>query len=403
MEIKNFDSGILLDELEKCFSDPEIEELARSSKFIQRRTSRLSGKSFLEMNVFDPSDGKERSLNDSCDWLEDHHGISMTKQSLDERYNTDAVRFMRGCFDRVMKQMNQESLQEFSGLKFSKIQLTDATSYKIPPNLSTFYRGHTKGVDAVVKMHFNYDLLSGKVEDLLIREGVSSDHLYKFGASEKIDPKALYIRDLGYFNHEYLASIIKGKGKFLSRAKSNSVFSKKNDEGKYERMELADYLPAPGKTIDLQEIYLGSKKKKNKVRLIIQAVPDEVGEERLRRLEAKKVQHKNWNLTQQAKNMCWFNVYVTNTTAKELPSSMVRLVYSLRWQIELIFKIWKSVFKIDKIKKMSIFRFECYIYSKLIAILLTLRIQNKIGQFLWEEEEFEISPMKAAKLIKKND
>jgi len=37
-----------------------------------------------------------------------------------------------------------------------------------------------------------------------------------------------------------------------------------------------------------------------------------------------------------------------------------------------------------------------------IAILLTLHIQNKLGQFLWAEEEFEISPIKAAKLIKKN-
>lgn len=402
MDIKNFDSKRLLAELEKCFSGPEMEELARSSKFIQRKTSRLSGKSFLEMNVFDSSDGKERSLNDSCDWLEEHCGISMTKQSLDERYNTDAVTFMRGCFNRVMNQMNQETLQQVSSLKFLKIRLTDATSYKIPPNLATFYRGHTQGVDAVVKMHLNYDLLSGQVEDLLITEGVSNDHLYKFGDSEQIDCKSLYIRDLGYFNHDYLASLIEKGGKFLSRAKSNSVFSKKNDDGKYERMELADYLPAPGETIDLQDIYLGSKKKKNKVRLIIQAVPDEVGKKRLKRLKAKKVQHKKWNLTQQAKDMCWFNVYVTNTTPEELPNSKVRLVYSLRWQIELIFKIWKSVFKIDKIKKMSIFRFECYIYSKLIAILLTLRIQNKIGQFLWEEEEFEISPMKAAKLIKKN-
>ena len=81
---------------------------------------------------------------------------------------------------------------------------------------------------------------------------------------------------------------------------------------------------------------------------------------------------------------------------------MVRLVYSLRWQIELVFEIWKSVIKIDKIKQMSIFKFESYIFSKIIAILITLRIQNKIGQFLWEEEKFELSPIKAAKLIKKS-
>lgn len=402
MEIENFDSSKILNELSSYFSEPEIEKLARSSKFIQRSTSRLSGKSFLEMNVFDSTDGKERSLNDSCDWLEEHYGIDITKQSLDERYNTDSVRFMRGCFARFMNEMKDEKLEQVSELPFSKIQLTDSTSYKIPANLSTFYPGPTKGVDAMVKMQFNYDLLGGQVEDLLITEGVANDHSYKFGASEKIDSKALYIRDLGYFNIDYLSTISEKRGKFLSRSKSNSVYSKKNADGKYERLELGDYLPAPGETIDLSDVYLGSKKKKIKVRLIIQGVPDEVGRERLKRLEAKKVQHKKWNLTQQAKDMCWFNVYVTNTTPKQLPSSMVRLVYSLRWQIELVFKIWKSVFKIDEIKQMSIFRFECYIYSKLIAILITLRIQNKVGQFLWEEEKFELSPIKAAKLIKKS-
>ena len=100
--------------------------------------------------------------------------------------------------------------------------------------------------------------------------------------------------------------------------------------------------------------------------------------------------------------MCWFNIYITNADEEKLPTQFVRLIYSLRWQIELIFKIWKSVFKIDKVKQMSIFRFECYIYSKLIAILLTLHIQNKLGQYLWDENEFELSPIKAAKLIKKN-
>lgn len=80
---------------------------------------------------------------------------------------------------------------------------------------------------------------------------------------------------------------------------------------------------------------------------------------------------------------------------KMLNKKLIRLVYTLRWQIELIFKIWKSVFEIDKVKKMNIFRFECYIYSKLIAILLTLHIQNKLGQILWDKYDFELSRIKA--------
>lgn len=401
MEIENFDSSSLIETLKSCFSASEIEDLARSSKFIRRSSSRLSGLSFLQMNVFDSSDGKERSLNDCCDWLSDEFDISMTKQSLDERYNTDAVSFMRSCFKRTLEILNKDVVKSISGLPFSRIQLTDATSFKIPSNLSPFYVGHDDG-GATIKMHFNYNLLNGEVADLLLTDGVSNDSSYKFGKDEQIEANGLYIRDLGYLNSTYLNALEQGGAYFLSRSKSNSVYSRLNEKGEYMRLNLYDYLPEEGEVKELSDIYLGGKKVKTKVRLIMQRVPEEVGQERLKKLEAKKAKHKNWVLSQQAKDMCWFNVYITNAPEEKLPACMVRLVYSLRWQIELIFKIWKSIFDIDKVKKMSIFRFECYIYAKLITILLTLHIQNTLGEFLWEEEEFEISPMKAAKLIKKN-
>ena len=69
------------------------------------------------LNVFDTSDGKERSLNDCCDWLADEFDLRMTKQSLDERYNIDSM------------------------------------SFKIPANLSTFYIGYQNGGKAIIKMH----------------------------------------------------------------------------------------------------------------------------------------------------------------------------------------------------------------------------------------------------------
>ena len=42
----------------------------------------------------------------------------------------------------------------------------------------------------------------------------------------------------------------------------------------------------------------------------------------------------------------------------------------------MLFKIWKSLFEIDEIGKMSIARFECYLYRKLIAILIGGHIQS---------------------------
>lgn len=403
MQIEQFDQTALLSEIKTCFNSKELDELSKETKFIRRTTSRLTGTSFLMLNVFDTTDGKERSLDDSCDWLAEHFGISMTKQSLDERYNSQAVDYIKACFYRVLKIVNSGVKSRSIDLPFVKIQLTDATSFKIPNHLSSYYKGNKgKGADSVLKIHLNYDFLNGEVEDIHLTDGVSNDCNYKLGAQESIIANALYIRDLGYYDLKHFMKLDKVGACFLSRGKTNSAYSIKNKKGEFERIDLADYLPKVGQTKDIEEIYVGARTNKAKVRLVLQAVPEEVAQQRLEKLDQYASRNPKGKVSEQRKAMCHFNVFITNIPADILPAELVRILYTLRWQIELLFKIWKSVFNIDKVKKMSIFRFECYIYSKLIAILLTLHIHNKLGQFLWEEEEIELSPMKTAKLIKKN-
>lgn len=402
MNIKKFNQAELLSEIKSCFDSEELDQLAYGSKFIRRSTSRVTGLSFLMMNVFDTTGGKERSLVDSCDWLEDNFGVSMTKQSLDERYNTHSVEFIKSCFNRVLQIVNKGVVDRTMSLPFSKIKLTDSTSFRIPDHLAVFYKGwEGQGGSAILKMHLNYNFLNGEVEDIFLTDGAENDNTYKTGKEEVISKEELYVRDLGYFDLSQFRKIAEKKAYFLSRSKTNVTYYKKDGAGKYQKVELADYLPKPGQTKEIEEIYVGAKKEKTKVRLVMEGVPEEVVLQRLKKLERYASRKQKAKISDQRKAMCYFNVFITNAPAEILPVSLVRMVYTIRWQIELIFKIWKSVFEIDKVKKMSIFRFECYIYSKLIAILLTLHIHNKLGQFLWEEKELELSPIIVAKLIKK--
>lgn len=403
MQIEKFNQSELLKELKNCFNDDEIVQMAKESKFIQRSSSQLSGQSFLMMNVFDSSDGKERSLTDSCDWLAEHFGINLKKQSLDERYNTHSVSFIKGCFHRILQIVNEGVVDRDLELPFSKIQLVDSTSFQIPEHLATFYKGYKgNGGMAILKMHFNYNLLNGGVTDIFLTDGSANDNLYKLGKEEEIVSNCLYIRDLGYFDLNHFMKLEEHDAYFLSRNKTSSTYSMLDENGEMERIDIGDYLPQAGQTRELEEVYIGYKKKKLKVRLIMQSVPEQVALQRLKKLKQYQSKHKQAKISEQRKAMCSFNLYITNAPVEMLATEIIRLIYTLRWQIELIFKIWKSVFKIDQVKKMSIFRFECYIYSKLIAILLTLHIHNKVGQFLWDEHQFELSPLKAAKLIKKN-
>ncbi len=50
--------------------------------------------------------------------------------------------------------------------------------------------------------------------------------------------------------------------------------------------------------------------------------------------------------------------------------NQVHELYSLRWKIEIIFKLWKSIFKINQVKKVKLEIFMCFLYVRLISLLL---------------------------------
>ncbi|WP_241736698.1 transposase, partial [Anoxybacillus flavithermus] len=74
-------------------------------------------------------------------------------------------------------------------------------------------------------------------------------------------------------------------------------------------------------------------------------------------------------------------------------------LYSLRWQIELLFKAWKSVFDLEKVKKMKKERFECHVYGTLIAILVTQTFLFQARTYWQQTEGIQISERKALDVL----
>lgn len=59
-----------------------------------------------------------------------------------------------------------------------------------------------------------------------------------------------------------------------------------------------------------------------------------------------------------------------NVPASQLSAEEVSMIYRMRWQIELLFKLYKSYFGINKLKATAKYhRVLCGLYSKLIIIL----------------------------------
>ncbi|AFU17375.1 Transposase for insertion sequence element IS231B (plasmid) [Bacillus thuringiensis MC28] len=77
----------------------------------------------------------------------------------------------------------------------------------------------------------------------------------------------------------------------------------------------------------------------------------------------------------------------------------VHELYTLRWQIEIVFKTWESLFKIDHYRNVKQERLECQLYGKLIAIFLCSSTMFKMRQHLLQKKKRELSEYKAIGMI----
>lgn len=94
------------------------------------------------------------------------------------------------------------------------------------------------------------------------------------------------------------------------------------------------------------------------------------------------------------------NVYITNLSLEDVPTEHIHELYSLRWQIEILFKTWKSFLQIDKCKEIKRERLECHLYEQLISILLCSSTLFRMRQLLLDKKKKELSEYKSIYMIK---
>jgi len=142
-------------------------------------------------------------------------------------------------------------------------------------------------------------------------------------------------------------------------------------------------------------VYLG-KENQFKTRLIIDTIPTEVYQKRMMEAE-RRAKKEGRTITTEYRVRQALNLFITNT---DISPKHVRLLYTLRWQIELMFKIWKSIGEIDKVKKMKVERFESFLFAQLIWIVLNWHIMRLMVHYYYQEDGVKISPFKLYATLK---
>ena len=391
----------------EVFSIEFLDKISRKTGFIKRK-SKITAEAFLAFNTFSSEDMCEKSLSTLCGRLNAQYNIQISPQALNERFNKNSAKFMQEVFKNLMIKQNNILCEQSKRLYFNRILVNDSTSYALPERFYNEFKGSGGARSkSAIKIQLQYDLLSGSFLCCDTCSGTSSDSKYVETMDKYTKPGDLRLADLGYYKIDYLKKIHDKKAFFISKLKSTSIIYKKNLNPKIktngEILKSTEYIKidifelikplAYGETIELKDIYIGSKKEL-KTRLIITKLTEENKKKReIKHLKAVKRNRGTIN----DRSIAWngINTYITNIPEKILSKEEIHDVYSLRWQVEIMFKIWKSIFNIDNVKPVKIERFKCFLYGRLISLLFSSIIVFTAKDIIYEEDSNEISEIKS--------
>lgn len=182
------------------------------------------------------------------------------------------------------------------------------------------------------------------------------------------------MRDLGYVTTHYLNAIEEKEAYYLNRLPKANVYE--NNEGKYdliEWVELDKKIRKSSVQFYQKEVFIG-KKEKIKTRIIILPVSEELAAKRVREATRGGKRKKGYQISKEHKIKARYNIFITNIPEKVLSPEEILNTYRLRWQIELIFKTWKSHLEIHRVKPVKTVRMECQLLAKLIWLLITTKV-----------------------------
>ena len=350
------------------------------------------------MLIFNELDQSQLSLLDLKLDLQTHFDCSVTREAIHKRFTPEAVAFMKALLAKLieLRLVTENSIP--SALKaFNRLCIKDSTKFSIPKEFADTYPGYNgfhKG-SALMNIQYEYDLLSANWSCLDFTKATRNDQADSRETLDNIEINDLHIRDLGYVTMPYLLGIEERQAFFLNRLPTQlNVYRKKN--GKYLLVDW-NSVDRVFKKKELKQMELNvvlSKKHKLESRMVIVPIPDDVYQKRIRKA-SKHARSKGCQLTNEYKIKARYNIFITNVSADRLSPKDIIQVYRLRWQIELVFKTWKSGLSIHKTKKVRKERFECHMIARIILAMVNWRVYQSVNLAL-----MKIEPNKGISILK---
>ena len=309
----------------KTLSPQGLDALARETRLI-RRQRKVTAESFFWAFMVTLGGQTTEYISDVLRTLNAQEGWTLRYKPFWDRLAQRAFcAFMKSVFERLCRELAVRVMDRVSGSaasRFSDILADDGSSFGVADALRTVFPGRfTKFKPAAVELHAHLSVLSGNLKRVTLAPDKEPERPF-LPAPESLPKGSLSLRDRGYQDVSYFAALSRRGAYLICRAKRdvNPTIVRvvgglprrvaKKWEGKrlqqlrrtklHRDLDLLVSWPRPnGEAVEL--------------RLVIRFVPEK----------------KSWT---------WL---LTNVPLDIAPETVGQL-YRLRWQVELVFKDWKS-------------------------------------------------------------
>jgi hypothetical protein len=267
-------------------------------------------------------------------------GVTVTPQAIEKRFTEALIGFLRAGLDHVLEHVIAADPVAIPLLgRFSAVEIGDSTTVTVPDDYAAEFPGCGGKADsgqAAVKIQACWELRTGKLTTLLVEPGRGSD-AQSAAVESPVTPGSLVIRDLGYFSLRRFQERGAAGAYWLSRWQQGTTVLDRDGRP----LELLEYVRqhAGAGPLDVP-ILLGSAERLP-CRLIVLRVPQEVADRRRQKAYEKAQKHGRVP-SQEHLDWCDWTLLVTNCPAELLTWKEAVVLYRARWQIELLFKLWKS-------------------------------------------------------------
>jgi hypothetical protein len=295
-------------------------------------------------------------------------GASVSPQAIEQRHTPRLVDFLERLFRGATKLIvgSDRALAPLLE-RFSSVTVLDSSTITLPDEMQERFRGcggsYGSGA-AAMKLQTELDLRSGALTHVEVEAGRSPD-----GATSRQQVRhgqgSLRIADLGYFALAVFAAMTATGEYFLSRLQFGTHVLLHTGGA----VDVLTWLAKqPGPFVDVS-VLLGQEQRLP-CRLIAWRLPCEQANRRRQKLRQATLNKKGREPSAARMAWCDWTMLVTNVPGDLLTPKEATILYRARWQVELLFKRWKSQGLVAQLRGSTVVRQMVRVWARLVAAVV---------------------------------